>query len=556
MKNKIILLSLSILSGIALWLSWYPTSITFLIFFAFIPLFFISETIVSSSMRHPFWKGVGYSFPAFLIWNAATTWWIWNSTAEGSLAAFILNALFMSIIFGFWTHYRTRRHILIPHPVLFITLWMSFELLHLHWDLQWPWLNLGNVFAPCTQYIQWYSITGTFGGTLWILLLNFLIFGIIKSAKENKQAMKRKIIITLALFLIPVLSSVLIFSNYKIAEKDGVEAVVVQPNTDPYAEQFLLGNDDFVLRIIESALPKITDSTAIILTPESSIHRTVIENLLVSRKFSPENPNYYGITLFDSLFQIYPKINVIAGISTVKFYDHPATITAQDNGNGTYMDVFNTAMSYNRNGAVDFYHKSHLVPGVEKMPFAKVLHAIGFDNVVINLGGPRSPLGTDTLSRPLIASADRSDLKIGVPICYESVFGEVCGEFVQNGASFLGIITNDAWWGETPGHQQHFIYAKLRAVESRRYVIRAANTGISAIIDPRGEVLEQTRYNERTAISGTIYPNEKLTFYTKHGDYLARFAVGILIITLLSQLIFAIYKRISARKNSSSAPNL
>ena len=359
--------------------------------------------------------------------------------------------------------------------------------------------------------------------------------------------MWRNIIITFTLFLIPILASVITFAKYKIPKKNGVEAVVVQPNTDPYSEQFYLGNDDFVARIIETAMPKITDSTAIILTPESSIHRTVIENLLVSRKFSPENPSYYGITLFDSLFQYYPNINIIAGISTVKFYNYPATITAQDNGNGMFMDVFNTAMSYNRHGAVDFYHKSHLVPGVEKMPFAKVLHAIGFDNVVINLGGPRSPLGTDSISHPLIASTDNK-IKIGVPICYESVFGEVCGEFVQNGAAFLGIITNDAWWGETPGHQQHFIYAKLRAVETRRYVIRAANTGISAIINPRGEVMKKTRYNERTAISGTIYPNEKITFYAKNGDYLARFAVGIMLLSLISHLFYSIYKRIKTKK--------
>lgn len=547
MKNKFIFFILSILSGIMLWLSWYPISITFLIFFAFIPLFFISEKIVNSSMRHPFWQGVGFSFPAFLIWNAATTWWIWNSTAEGSLAAFILNALFMSIIFGFWTHYRTRRHTLIPHSIFLISLWMSFEFLHLHWDLQWPWLNLGNVFAPCTQYVQWYSVTGTFGGTLWVLIINILIFNIIKSIKINKQLMWRNILITFTLFLIPILASVITFAKYKIPEKNGVEAVVVQPNTDPYSEQFYLGNDDFVARIIETAMPKITDSTAIILTPESSIHRTVIENLLVSRKFSPENPSYYGITLFDSLFQYYPNINIIAGISTVKFYNYPATITAQDNGKGMFVDVFNTAMSYNRHGAVDFYHKSHLVPGVEKMPFAKVLHAIGFDNVVINLGGPRSPLGTDSISHPLIASTDNK-IKIGVPICYESVFGEVCGEFVQNGAAFLGIITNDAWWGETPGHQQHFIYAKLRAVETRRYVIRAANTGISAIINPRGEVMKKTRYNERTAISGTIYPNEKITFYAKNGDYLARFAVGIMLLSLISHLFYSIYKRIKTKK--------
>lgn len=540
MKNRLIILTLSALSGLLLALSWYPIGIVFLIFFAFIPLFFIAEIILNSNMRHPFLKGLSYSLPAFLLWNGITTWWIWNSTAPGAVAAIVLNSLFMALVYAFWIYFRYKNSLEILNPIFFITLWMSFEFLHLHWDLQWPWLNLGNVFAPATPYVQWYSITGTFGGTLWILMINFLVFSIIKMLKQDRKKVWKRVILTLSVWIIPVVVSATIYAHYKYPTTNGIEAVVVQPNTDPYNEQYFLGNSELVERIIETAQPELTNHTALLLTPESSISRSVIENLLISREFSPNNLNYYGITLFDTLLIDYPKLNIIAGLSTLKLYDHAATETAQSNGNGVYIDVFNTAMSYNRKGAVGFYHKSHLVPGVEKMPFVRVLSAIGFDNVVINLGGPRSALGIDKISSPLIASPQDTNLKIGIPICYESVFGEVCSEFVRNGADFLGVITNDAWWKETAGHRQHFIYAKLRAVETRRYLLRAANTGISAIIDPRGDVISQTQYNKRTAIKSTIYPNSQLTFYTKHGDYLARIAVGVLILQIL---IVLIYKR-------------
>ena len=129
-------------------------------------------------------QGMHYSFPALLVWNVLTTWWIWNSTPQGSVATFILNALLMSFIFGFWQWFRRlNRSSEILSPLFFITAWISFEFLHLHWDLSWPWLNLGNVFASTTQYVQWYEFTGVFGGTLWVLIANFLFYYWIQSSK-------------------------------------------------------------------------------------------------------------------------------------------------------------------------------------------------------------------------------------------------------------------------------------------------------------------------------------------------------------------------------------
>jgi len=95
---------------------------------------------------------------------------------------------------------------------------------------------------------------------------------------------------------------------------------------------------------------------------------------------------------------------------------------------------------------------------------------------------------------------------------------------VENGANFLSIITNDAWWGDTQGHQQHLSYARLRAIENRRYVARSANTGISAIINSRGDILKTLAYEERGSISGRVGIQNELTFYSQYGDYLARIA--------------------------------
>jgi len=109
-------------------------------------------------------------------------------------------------------------------------------------------------------------------------------------------------------------------------------------------------------------------------------------------------------------------------------------------------------------------------------------------------------------------------------ICYESVYGEYVTGYVDNGAKFLSIITNDAWWGDTEGHRQHLSYAKLRAVENRRFVARSANTGISAIINSRGDIVKSLGYEKRGAIVGQVGIQNEKTFYVKYGDYIPRIA--------------------------------
>ena len=137
---------------------------------------------------------------------------------------------------------------------------------------------------------------------------------------------------------------------------------------------------------------------------------------------------------------------------------------------------------------------------------------------------------------------DGKPMRIGAAICYESVYGELVGNFVKNGANLLCVITNDSWWDDSPGHRQHFEMSRLRAIETRRYVLRAANGGFSGVIDPLGRVLTKTKYNERTAIQTIVSAQSGETFYVKHGDYLARIAVVLTVLGLLFTLWEALIK--------------
>ena len=105
------------------------------------------------------------------------------------------------------------------------------------------------------------------------------------------------------------------------------------------------------------------------------------------------------------------------------------------------------------------------------------------------------------------------------------MFGGYVTEFVKKGADMLFVITNDGWWGNSPGHKQHLEFSKLRAIETRRSVARSANTGISGFINQRGDIIEQSKYWEQTALRNTIKTNDKLTFYVRYGDYIYKIAV-------------------------------
>jgi apolipoprotein N-acyltransferase len=137
------------------------------------------------------------------------------------------------------------------------------------------------------------------------------------------------------------------------------------------------------------------------------------------------------------------------------------------------------------------------------------------------LGGISGSLGEDTLARVFY-----SNTKIGAAplICYESIFGEYVSSFVKNGANTIFILTNDGWWGNTPGYRHHKLYASLRAIENRRNVVRCTNTGTSCIIDKKGNIQGETPWWQPATVTYKIDSSQQLTFYTQYGDYIGKIA--------------------------------
>jgi apolipoprotein N-acyltransferase len=232
------------------------------------------------------------------------------------------------------------------------------------------------------------------------------------------------------------------------------------------------------------------------------------------------------------LINNYPRLRVVVGAVTKKKIreNESQSFSARQAEDGYYYDVFNSALMIDRSAIVQIGHKSILVSGVEKMPFQKYFSFLG--NHLIQIGGQGGSF--NSASEPTVFIGANSD-KIGSLICFESVFGEFAGSMINRGANLIFIMTNDGWWKDSPGVQQHFAYARLRAVETRRDIVRSANTGISGIINARGDVLAKTDMNSYSAISAQAHINETITFYVSWGDYLGRasFLLSCLIIIYL-----------------------
>jgi apolipoprotein N-acyltransferase len=202
---------------------------------------------------------------------------------------------------------------------------------------------------------------------------------------------------------------------------------------------------------------------------------------------------------------------------------------------------YNTAFMFGSN--IQIYHKSKLVIGVEKMPFQEYLHFL--KNWNLDFGGFSSSLTTDNV-RKVFYSCD-SSLRIAPIICYESVYGQFVSEFINEGAKCIAVITNDGWWGDTPGNMQHLMHSQLRAVETRKSVARAANTGVSCFINQKGDIILQSKVWEQNYLIGSIHQNDIKTFYTRNGDYIGKISLFGSLLTLFYCLYLYLSTRIRKR---------
>ncbi len=520
-------LGIALIGSLLLWGAWPVSPLTLLIFFAWVPLLFVEDRVKHNG------RFFAINYLHMLVWNVLTTWWIWNASLPGGIGAFVANSLLMCLP---WALFRlTKRNLgrWIGYGSL-IVFWISFEFLHHRWELSWPWLTLGNAFATRPEWIQWYQYTGTTGGSLWVLLSNVVIYAALTVYRNYGRT--RSYYITgftwLLLLFLPILVSRFILSGQRdIASEELAAAkrnvVIVQPNIDPYNEKFESDPDDQVRKLITLSEEQIDKNTTLVVWPETSIPVLVREDELKT------NPSYQPIWAF---LHRHSRINLVSGINSFRLYGtdkSTASNTARfDKVSHNYYDIYNTAASLDADTVIQLYHKAKLVPGVETLPSFLNFMGSWFED----LGGISGTLGRDS-ERKVFIPWDNY-YKVAPVICYESIYGDYITEYVRKGANIIAVLTNDGWWGDTPGYLQHMNYARLRAIETRKWVVRSANTGISCFIDPLGNVINPQPWDKAAAIKMNVPVNSRETFYVRHGDVLSRSMLAVCAVLLIGNLVF------------------
>ncbi len=493
-------------AGFWAWVAWPPHAAPFALAIAFAPL-------IRYVQRAPLRRAVMSGFVGMLLWNLLTTFWIRHATLPGALFAVIANALIFTVP---WWGLAITRRIFRPRFrfLFFVITWLTWEYFHFRWELAWPWLTLGNAFATTPQWVQWYEYTGVLGGTLWIW---WITYALIFLFDRPHGFIRRLGGIVLAIGL-PIALSHYIGAAPVPAEGEKVVVGCIQPNIDPYREKFDARTNEGQLRtLLQLSQAAVDKGARIVIWPETAIPGVVDEQEPFGNPYVREIVGW---------LKEHPQVWLISGAVSRRVYrsGQPPTPTARPAGTGVYVDYFNAVMVAHREGIHGFYHKKKMVPGVESLPYPQVLGILR--PLMADLGGITGAYGTDDHLEPL-----RLDSLIVAPaICYESVFGDFLRRFVLRGAALIAVVTNDGWWGTTDGHRQHFHYARLRAIETRRWVVRSANTGISGIIDPQGHVVRQLGYDRAGMVVAPVFLHQRLTYYARTGDFIGRLAGFLLII--------------------------
>src|SRR5688572_19377072 len=467
-----------------------------------------------------------------LLWNILTTWWIWNASAVGALSAILANSLIMCLpwLLMFFTKRKFGRWIGYSSLIIF---WLTFEYIHHNWELSWPWLTLGNAFATNPEWVQWYEYTGTTGGSLWILLMNILIYHLLK--ERNSQYSTYNVQLSILILLILVLPFVLsyqlrpsIFSNPPPAKSN---IVIVQPNINPYIK-FQTGEEESQMQKLISLSESMIDSnTILVIWPETAIPVQSDEDQLKENFFL--NPLW-------AFLKRHPRINLLSGLEGFRVFNKKNSIYSKEfpSQPGLFFEAYNSAVIFD-SSSYNIYHKSKLVPGVETLPTFLYFMSSLFDK----FGGTTGGYAKDKERKVLQAS--NSYLKIAPAICYESIYSDFTTGFIRKGANIICVITNDGWWGKTSGHRQHLNYARLRAVETRRWIARSANTGISCFIDPQGNIINPQPWDTASAIKMNVPVSDKQTYFVRNGDVLSRVFSAVSIFLLLLNIGYWVKKRIS-----------
>lgn len=471
-KNIIINILFPFLSGTAVSFAYYSDKSAFLIFFALVPYLY------SIICKFNIYKTLIFSFSLYycsLIWisnivSRATD----NLVLRLLLSFFLVSAVSLILsfqlnipllIFRFITLFPVKTAVIFPF-IYILGEWIQ----GVCSPIAFPWIRLGNIASPFTAFIQSASVFGTLFISLIILFINTFIalfFYYFNSVKKYIFAVS-------AIFLI---SADLLFGYVSLTSTEETRSeessVIIVQGYFPKETKFTSEPEEILDKYISLLHSAETDKADLILFPETSMHSDIYTIDELKNKLYNLCRDYQALLLFGSQYNLDEK----------------------------YYNACMALFPDNRIEAV--YMKRQLVPFGEYNPFKS--DSLRFTATDFSAGEECS-----------LIKSDKGLL--GCAICFESVFPGSVSECVKEGAEAIIILTNDSWLGDTIPLYQHHSHSVMRAVENNRYVLTATNTGISSVINNKGEVINQSQINTEYVICETFYMNNYISFYTRYGD--------------------------------------
>jgi len=498
-QNSKLAIVLPIASGILLILCQPPVSLFPLAFVALIPLLYAMKTY---SYRHPFIPGFITGIVAFV---GLIYWVVVAMNTYGGIDIFtstlilLLFVLYLSLYIGCYTATISamEKRMSIPIYLSAPIVWALLEYLRGVALTGFPWSFLAHSQHNFLAFIQVASITGTYFISFLIAAINCIVFFVLL----KKTISKVYIIVILIMAAASVIYGLV---RLQALQEGKLTTAIVQGNI----RQDVKWDNNFKLKTIQVYYQntlKNGGNVDFVVWPETALPLVFNEEVYINQHIKALPPMVNSHLLF-------------------------GTIWKDRNGK-----LYNSSYVIGKNGDVNgIYNKTHLVPFGEYTPLVRYLPFL--QKITAQGAGFASGEGHD----PIITSLG----KVGILICYEGVFPYITNATVARGAQFLVNLTNDAWYERTSAAYQHLAFYVFRAVETDRYVLRAANTGISAIIDPRGNITAKTPIFEERVLKGNFGLRDNVTFYVSHGDYF----ILISFLFLLAIITFQTFRRKSRTK--------
>ena len=484
---------LALLSGVLIGLSYPPLHLGFLAWFGLIPLIHV---LLKVKPR----QTVQLAFLASITANFISLYWIGFNSGAGFLPVFasLIGAVIYLGVFwsglGYFVSFIEER----SSKGLFVLpfAWVAMELIRSLGALGFPWINLGLTQTEYLPLIQVTDITGSYGISFWILLINIGFYLSIISKHKRKY-----LIITSLVFLLVFSYGYIRIVTIDDVKTESVSIAITQPNINPdekWEPESREENFALMHGLLDSALSLNPD---LILWPESAVPAYLRLSSHRRRPITAKLAKYNIPLLSGTVDRIISK-----------------------NGEKIY---YNSTIFIKPNDSIKMYHKIHLVPFAEYIPLSEIFPSLK----KLNFGQANFTSGKD------YTIFDLDSIGFSNLICYESSMPKAVRGFVKNGAQFITIQANDGWLGKSAGPYQHFELAKLRAIENRVPIVRCANTGISGVINPTGVVQQKIPLGKKAIITADIIPIQNLTFYTKYGELFAVLCVLVSLVMFISAWI-------------------